>query len=604
MSFLAPIWLVLSAAVAVPLVLHLMRRRIEIRREFPAARYLLRAEKENVRRLKLRNLLLMLLRTLALLFLALAAARPIGELLGSGHVPTALAVVIDNSMSTSAIVDGTPLLARLKAAARTVVEGTGSNDQAWVLTADGNVAGGARGVVLDAIDRIEPLGGRGDVSAALTHAAGLTLAADLPASTVVLFTDAQASQWTGDLSLGDVRLVAFAPGGAAPANRALTMADARPPRWSPKGTVLVGASGADSVTYRVTLGDRTVARGLLRGSDEQVVRLEPGERGWVTGSVELAPDELRGDDVRWFAAWVGDAPKVRVLPSAGLFAREAADALVQSGLVARGPGIDVAAADEATALPALLIAPADPVRLGAANRSLERLGVPWRLGEARRDETVARGGDVEGTPVRMRFPLQAVAGVAPADTLATASGEPWIVAGPGYVLVASPLAADATALPIRAAFLPWLANAFSQRLTNEGSGLVHAHPGATVRVPAGATGLERDSQVVAVDRTTQAPNRSGVYYFRRGDERVGAVVVNPEREESRLDRLSSGELKARLRADEVAVTSDAADAARRAFDVSARRPLQAILLVLALVCLIGEMVVVRRAEPRGQRRAA
>ena len=108
MSFLAPIWLVLTAAVAVPLFLHLMRRRIDLRREFPAARYLLRAEKENVRRLKLRNLLLMMLRTLTLLFLALAAARPIGALLGSGHVPSAIAVVVDNSMSTGAIVEREP----------------------------------------------------------------------------------------------------------------------------------------------------------------------------------------------------------------------------------------------------------------------------------------------------------------------------------------------------------------------------------------------------------------------------------------------------------------------------------------------------------------
>ena len=118
MNFLAPIWLGLIAAVAVPLFLHLLRRRIDIRREFPAARYLLRAEKENVRRLKLRNMLLMLLRTLALLFLALAAARPIAALLGSGHVPTALVVVVDNTMSTGAIVDGSPLLSRLKALQR------------------------------------------------------------------------------------------------------------------------------------------------------------------------------------------------------------------------------------------------------------------------------------------------------------------------------------------------------------------------------------------------------------------------------------------------------------------------------------------------------
>lgn len=605
MSFLAPIWLALTAAVAVPLFLHLLRRRIEIRREFPAARYLLRAEKENVRRLKLRNLLLMMLRTLTLLFLALAAARPIGALLGSGHVPTALAVVVDNTMSTGAIVDGTPLLSRLKNAARTVVQGATGNDQAWLVTADGVVTGGARDVVLDAIDRIEPLGGRADLSSAITHAAGLVLAADLSTSTVVLLTDAQSSQWPGDVNLGDVRVVAHAPTGTAPFNRAVTMAEPQPPRWSPKGSVLVGASGADSVTYRVTLDGRTAARGLLRGSDEQVVRLEPGERGWIAGAVDLAPDELRGDDERHFAVWVGDAPAVNVLPAAGPFVREAFDALVQSALVTRGSAVEVASVDEATKLPALLLAPNDPVRLGAANRSLERLGIPWRLGDVRRDETIARGADVEGTPVRLRFPLRPAGGAAVAsDTLATASGEPWIVAGPDYVLVASPMSAEATSLPITAPFLPWLSNLLSQRLTREGSGLVRADPGTPIRLPPGVTGFEGDSQVYPVGATATAPSRAGVFFLRRGEERVGALVVNPEREESRLDRLSTNEFKARLHARDVFVATDPSDVAQRAYDASAQRPLQALLLLLALGCLISEMIVVRRAEPRGLRRVA
>jgi hypothetical protein len=604
-SFLSPIWLVLAAAVAVPLFLHLLRRKIDLRREFPAARYLLRAEKENVRRLKLRNLLLMVLRALTLLFLALAAARPIGALLGSGHVPSAIAVVVDNSMSTGVIVDGNPLLSRLKSAARSVVAGASSNDETWVVTADGAVTGGQRDVVLEAIDRIESLGGRGDLMAAITHAAGLVLAADLSATTVVVLTDAQSSQWPGDLSLGDVRVVAYAPGDSAPYNRAVTMAEPRPPRWSPKGSVTVGASGADSVTYRVTLDDRTAARGLLRGSDEQVVRLEPGERGWVAGAVDLAPDELRGDDERHFAVWVGDAPSVSVQPAAGVFIREAVDALVQSGLVTRGSAVEVAPVDEATKLPALLLAPADPVRLGAANRNLERLGVPWRLQDVRRDETIARGAEVDGTPVRMRYPLRAVSGgnAAP-DTLATASGEPWIVAGPDYVLVGSAISAEATGLPVRAQFLPWLSNLLSQRLTREGSGLIRAEPGAPVRLPAGVTGLEGDSQVVAVGADARAPSRAGVFFLRQGDERVGALVVNPEREESRLDRLTAVELTARLRARDVVVTADPGELTRRAFDATTQRPLQAVLLLLALACLVAEMIVVRHAEPRGLRQAA
>jgi hypothetical protein len=75
MSFLEPLYLLLAGAAAVPLLLHLLRRRISLRVEFPAARYILRAEKENSRKLKLRNLLLMLLRILAVLFIALAATR-------------------------------------------------------------------------------------------------------------------------------------------------------------------------------------------------------------------------------------------------------------------------------------------------------------------------------------------------------------------------------------------------------------------------------------------------------------------------------------------------------------------------------------------------
>jgi hypothetical protein len=604
-SFLAPIWLVLSAAVAVPLFLHLMRRRIDMRREFPAARYLLRAEKENVRKLKLRNLLLMLLRTLTLLFLALAAARPIGALLGSGHVPTAMAVVIDNTMSSGAIVDGTPVLSRLKAAARELVEGSGSNDQTWLVTADGRVTGGARSVVLEAIDRVEALGGRADLPAAITHAAGLALAADMSAATVAVLTDGQSSQWPGDLTLGDVRVVAYAPGGAAPYNRAVTLAEPRPPRWSPKGTVMVSASGADSVTYRVTLDGRTAARGLLRGSDEQVVRLEPSERGWVAGTVDLAPDELRGDDERHFAVWVGDAPAVTVHPAAGVFVREAVDALVQSALVTRGAGIEIGSIDEATKLPALLFAPSDPVRLGAANRNLERLGVPWRLDDVKRDETVARGEEVEGAPVKMRFPLRPAPGATSvSDTLASASGQPWVVAGADYVVIGSPMNAEATALPIRAQFIPWVSNLLSQRLTREGAGLVRADPGAPVRLPAGVTGFEGDSQVFAVGAEATAPSRSGVFFLRRGDERVGALVVNPEREESRLDRLTSTELKARLRAGEVLVTAEPRELGENAFDASAQRPLQALLLLLALGCLLAEMIVVRQSEPRGLRQAA
>jgi hypothetical protein len=603
-SFLNPIWLLLAGAVAVPLILHLMRRRIETRLEFPAARYLARAERENIRRLKLRNLLLMLLRALAVFFLALAAARPIGWLMGGGHVPTALALVVDNSLSSGVIIDGAPLLNQLKQAARTVVDASTAADRLWVVTVDAQVTGGAKGVVGDAIDRLDVFGGRGDLAAAVTRAAGVVLAAGLPAREVVVISDGQASQWPASLTLGDVRTIVYTPSTTPPENRAVAVAEPRPSRWTPRGALVVRASGADSATYRVSLGDRTLARGLLRGDEEVIVRTEPALRGWAAGRVELAPDELRGDDERHFAVWIGPAPAVRVHASAGEFAVSAMEALVQSERATTGGAIEIAPADAVSSLPALILAPSDPVRLGAANRSLERLGLPWRFGEARRDNTIARRSTLDGTEIRLRYPLRSVAAGA-SDTLALASGEPWIVAGEQYVLLASPLDPAATDLPVRAQFLPWLSELIGQRLTSGATTTIQSLPGAALRLPQGVTGMERDDgQVLPVTGSETAPTRAGVYFLRRGADRMGAVVVNVEAEESRLARLDTRELDSRIRSSERLVTADQSRLSRSVFEIGARRPLQGLLLVLAMGCLMFEMFIVRRAERQGRRRAA
>ena len=166
-----------------------------------------------------------------------------------------------------------------------------------------------------------------------------------------------------------------------------------PARWTPRGAVRARLLASDSATYRITLEGRTLARGIAARDEEIVLRAEPPERGWNAGTVELEPDELRADDVRHFAVWIGAAPAVAMHPLAGAFAHSALDALVQSGRASVGNEIALVPADEATKLPALLIAPSDPIKLGAANRALERLGVPWRFGAAQHGESVVRAVD-------------------------------------------------------------------------------------------------------------------------------------------------------------------------------------------------------------------
>jgi len=597
-SFLAPLYLMLAGAVAIPLFLHLRRRRIENKVDFPAVRYLERAEKENVRQLKVRNLLLMFLRIAAVLAIAFAAARPIGAFFGAGHVPSALAIVLDNSLSTSAIVNGQPLLATLRERALEAANAASRNDRVWLVTVDGTVTGGSLDAVRQAITRTDVHPGRGDLANAITRGAGLVVGSGMEGRQVVVATDAQASTWNAPIATGDVRLSVLAPAGEAPRNRAVVLAEARPSRWTPRGTVVARAQLPDSATYRIALGERTLARGTARGGEDLTVRAAPPERGWQAGVVELEPDELRADDTRFFAVWLGAAPLVRPEPTAGPFLRTAVDALVQDARVALGGDIALAPADGAVRLPALLLAPADPTRLGAANRTLERLGLPWRFGAPRRDETAVRGDKFDGVRATLRYPLEAQTG-ATGDTLATAGGAPWIVAGDGFVIIGSPLDPAATDLPLRASFVPWLGDIIAQRLAGTASADLQAAPGAAMRVPSGTDGLEGpDGQVTPLTASSNAPSRAGVYFLRRGTARVGALVVNAEPEESDLARLPLATLRDRVRTRDALVTADAAEWRRSLFNLGARRPLQLPLILLALALLAAETLVVRRDERR------
>lgn len=606
MSFLAPIWLLLAVAAGVPLLLHLLKRRIDLRIDFPAVRYLLRAKQDNRQRLRVQNLILLALRIAAILLIAIAAARPIGWLGGTGHLPTALAIVLDNSLSTSVIVNGAPLIERLREEARALLRGATSSDRLWLVTADGRVIGGDAGALVEAIGSSDVFPGQGDLPAAVTRAAGLVRSAQLPGERVAVLSDGQATAWQRGVDVGAVPLVAYLTSGDAPANRAVVLAEARPERWTPNGTVILRTvgwgTGGDSATYRVALGDRTLARGTMRANEEAIVRAAPPERGWQAGSVEITPDELRGDDARYFAVWLGDPPRVRLDASAGTFAQTAVTALVGSGRVALGSEIDVASADAALRLPALLTAPADPVRLGAANRALERLGVPWRFGARRVGESAARGERMEGVTVALRYVLEP-SGRMPTDTIATVGGDPWIVAGDRFVLIASPLVPAASSLPIAAGFVPWLGDVLAQRLGGEAGRVLSVAPGAEFRAPPGITALESSAgQALPLDAAApRAPLRQGVYFVRQGPARIGAVTVNAEADESDLRRLDDAAFASRIRGRDVAVLRDAGAWRAAAFAVGNRRPLGTLLLILLLLVIAAETMVARSGLRRLRR---
>jgi len=100
LGFLAPLFLLGSIAVAVPVILHLLRQRADPVQPFSAVQLLQHSRVEQARRRRLRDLLLFALRAAALILLAIGFARPY-LLRASPLDPPVTVVVADVSGSLS-----------------------------------------------------------------------------------------------------------------------------------------------------------------------------------------------------------------------------------------------------------------------------------------------------------------------------------------------------------------------------------------------------------------------------------------------------------------------------------------------------------------------
>lgn len=102
MGFLNPIFLLGILAAAVPLIIHLWRRHQAKTVDFSSLMFLLAAYRQNVRRIQLKHLLILLLRVLIIILIALALARPLLKnrfAFAGGRTKTSVVIILDNSYS-------------------------------------------------------------------------------------------------------------------------------------------------------------------------------------------------------------------------------------------------------------------------------------------------------------------------------------------------------------------------------------------------------------------------------------------------------------------------------------------------------------------------
>jgi hypothetical protein len=137
MTFLNPLLLFGLAAAAIPILIHLLNiRRLKLI-DFSSLRFLKELQKTRMRRLKLRQWLILMLRTLLIVFLVLAFSRPAlrGSLaaLGGAHASSTVVILLDDSPSMGTRNDRGVLFDQAKEAVSQLLGMATKDDEVYLL---------------------------------------------------------------------------------------------------------------------------------------------------------------------------------------------------------------------------------------------------------------------------------------------------------------------------------------------------------------------------------------------------------------------------------------------------------------------------------------
>lgn len=315
-----------------PVAIHFLTRPRPIRVSYPTVRFVEEVLQQRRARDRLRDALILALRTLAVVLLAMALARPLGSapsrVASSDNAETARIVLVDVSQSMAAQDGGVELLERGRASAARHLARQGNMKANLILAGaiPRAVFPGASPNLAALRDELRQTEARPERLAAQ---AALNLAAEMLAEhlegdarlELIVISDFQRSAWSqADFSPLPERthvVLETATGDAPLAN--LAVLDVRASeRWqSNRPGQLEVEIGNFSVATReieveVRLGDAVhrLSGTCAPGTTTLTAEVSAGETGWLTGEARLldANDALAGDNVRPVAIEVRAAP--------------------------------------------------------------------------------------------------------------------------------------------------------------------------------------------------------------------------------------------------------------------------------------------------------
>ena len=335
MAFLFPLFLLGIAALAIPVLIHLVERERGQVVPFPSLMFLRRIPYKSMRRQRIRHWLLLLLRCAALLLLVMAFARPFfrSPSLAAGVSSAAREVVIlvDQSYSMGFGDHWT----RARTAAREAVEALAPDDRATVIFFARGAQAGARSTVnraslLASIDAAEVSAQITRYGPALRLAQTILEASELARSEVIMISDFQKTGW--DTSEGarfpdGTVLTPMSLADPTGANVAVSAVSFEQEFFS--GLERVSPSARLANTGDEPVRDLEVTLEIAgREIESQRVSLEPNASATVTfapftlsdpdtrGTIRAVADDLPQDDLFHFVVSPGQAVSLLIIGSA------------------------------------------------------------------------------------------------------------------------------------------------------------------------------------------------------------------------------------------------------------------------------------------------
>lgn len=402
MTFLNPFILLGLAAAAIPILIHLLNKRKLRTIDFSTLAFLKELQKNTMRKITIRQWLLLLLRTLIIIFLVLAFSRPALEgSVGSfeSQASTSFVIIIDNTASMAVQNDRGSYMMQAQAQARAVISMMKERDDASIIRLSDvpsptlDVLTREKAKLTSVVQGTEPAALRRTIDDGIRTAERILRSSKNINKEIYIITDGQLTTLSDNKNIPDQRKDEWIPrckvfytfiadrsfDNFAIGNIVIPPAIFIPGKPAALNVAVknFGKTSLSSHLVSVTLGNSRVAQKniSLRAGETSTIEFSvtPQTSGFVSGFVETEDDNFTPDNKRYFSFYIPEQVRALVVAPSERYSHYITTAFSAASTGAAGTPIAVTTASPSQ-LTSSLISSHDVLILSGVTQLSESYG--------------------------------------------------------------------------------------------------------------------------------------------------------------------------------------------------------------------------------------